>query len=285
MIDILASGGIAGLGVTLIYVGLRPPRRALGQVLDGLRRPVEDRPVGRARVYQLAAEPARSLGLPRRQVRLDLEIMQKDHAQHLTEQTLAVLVGGLLLPMAATLAGMSGQVPLWLALVGGAIGFRWADANLHAQAQQRREQLRHTLSLMLTLLTISLARGAGIEQALGEASTVCTGPGADRLRQVLGAARRLRRPPWQDLGKLGKKTGVTELTELAASMSLAGSEGARIRSSLSARAAAMRQAATAQAETEAEKSSSRMAVPLLILGIAYLIFLLYPPLAGIGQTI
>jgi hypothetical protein len=68
-------------------------------------------------------------------------------------------------------------------------------------------------------------------------------------------------------------------------MALAGTEGARVRASLSARAAAMRQAATAEMETEAERASSRMSVPLLVLGIAYLIFLLYPPLVGITSSL
>jgi len=174
---------------------------------------------------------------------------------------------------------------LWLALLGGAVGFRWADAQLHDQAEARRAQLRHTLSVLLTLLTISLARGAGVEQALNESTGVCTGWAADRLRQVLATARVLRQPPWQALGELGDDTGVAELTELAAAMALAGTEGARVRASLSARAAAMRQAATAETETEAEKASSRMSLPLLVLGFGYLIFLLYLPIVNITASL
>jgi hypothetical protein len=113
---------------------------------------------------------------------------------------------------------------------------------------------------------------------------VCTGWAADRLRQVLATARVLRQPPWQALGELGDDTGVPELTELAAAMALAGTEGARVRASLSARAAAMRQAATAEMETEAEKASSRMSLPLLVLGFGYLIFLLYPPIVNITAS-
>jgi Flp pilus assembly protein TadB len=95
----------------------------------------------------------------------------------------------------------------------------------------------------------------------------------------------LRQPPWQALGQLGEDTAVSELSELAAAMSLAGSEGARVRASLTARAAAMRAAATAEMETEAEKAGSRMSAPLLVLGFAYLIFLLYPPIVGITESL
>jgi Flp pilus assembly protein TadB len=253
--------------------------------LDTLRRPPLPEPTGRNRAYTLLAAPARRLGLPRERVRLDLATLQKDTAQHLTEQTAATLFGALIIPFAATMLGFHGQIPLWLAVLGGAVGFRWADAQLHDQAEARRAQLRHTLSVLLTLLTISLARGAGVEQALSESTGVCTGWAADRLRQVLATARVLRQPPWQALGELGDDTGVAELTELAAAMALAGTEGARVRASLSARAAAMRQAATAETETEAEKASSRMSLPLLVLGFGYLIFLLYPPIVNITTSL
>jgi tight adherence protein C len=285
MLTALAAGATTGLGVSVIGYGLRPPRAPLVQVLDGLRRPVPARPAGRVRAYQLVAAPARGLGLPRPRVALDLATVQKDPTQHLAEQTLAVLVGVLVIPLAGAAAGLSGQVPLGLALFGAAVGFRWVDMQLHQHAQRRRDQMRHTLAMLLTLLTISLARGAGVEQALAESSSICTGPAADRLRQVLSAARVLRRPPWQDLGELGEATGVVELSELAAAVGLAGTQGARIRASLGARAAAMRQAATARAETEAEKASARMSVPLLLIGVGYLIFLLYPPIAAIGNTL
>ena len=285
MIGELVTGAGAGLGLALVVYGLRPPRPALAHVLELLRRPPSPPPTGRQRLYHLLAAPARRLGLPRTRVREDLAVLDKDPAQHLAEQSAAVLFGALIIPVAAAAAGFSGQVPLWLAILGGAIGFRWADATLHTQAERRRSQLRHTLALMLNLLSISLARGAGVEQAVDEASDICTGWAADRLRQVLATARVLRQPPWQALGQLGEDTAVSELAELAAAMSLAGTEGARVRASLTARAAAMRAAATSEMETEAEKASSRMSVPLLVLGFAYLIFLLYPPIVGITQSL
>ena len=285
MMQELLTGGGAGLGLALFAYGLHPPRRSLAVVLDTLRRPAEPEPVGRRRAYALIAAPARRLGLPRERVRQDLATVQKDTAQHLAEQTAAVVFGALVIPFAATMLGFRGQIPLWLAVLGAAVGFRWADAQLHDQAEARRAKLRHTLSVLLTLLTISLARGAGVEQALTESSSVCTGWAADRLRQVLASARVLRQPPWQALGELGDETGVPELTELAAAMALAGTEGARVRASLSARAAAMRQAATSEMETEAEKASSRMSLPLLVLGFGYLIFLLYPPVGNITASL
>lgn len=285
MIGPLVAGGGAGLGLALIAYGLRPPHHGLAQVLESLRNPAPPQVVGRPRAYQQLAAPARRLGLPRPAVRQDLAAVGKDPAQHLAEQTAATLFGALIVPANALLLGIGGQVPLWLAIIGGVLGYRWADARLRATAERHRAATRHTVAIMLTLLAISLARGAGIEQALGEASGICTGQAAARLRQVLAGARVLRQPPWRALGEYGEATGVTELVELAASMSLAGTEGARIRSTLSARAQAMRTATTAEMETTAEKAASRMAMPLLVLGIAYLIFLLYPPLVSMTNAL
>jgi Flp pilus assembly protein TadB len=285
MMPALLCGGGLGAGLAVLAYGLHPPRPRLAQVLDTLRSSPTPAPVGRRRAYTAVAGPARRLGLPRAPVRRDLATLGKDAAQHLAEQTAATLFGALVVPAAAATFGVRGQIPLWLAILGATLGFRWADAALHARAQQRRAQLRHVLAVLLNLLTISLSRGAGVEQALTEAAGICTGWAAERLRQALGTARLLRQPPWQALGSLGEDTGVTELSELAAAMALAGTEGARVRASLSARAAAMRQAATAQLETDAEQASSRMSLPLLVLGMAYLIFLLYPPLVAISSSL
>jgi hypothetical protein len=130
-------------------------------------------------------------------------------------------------------------------------------------------------------MSVSLARGAGIEQALDEASSVCGGRGASRLTETIRTARLLRRPPWETLGDLGRAAAITDLSDLAAAMTLAGTDGARIRAALTARAAAMRTAATARAHTDAEHATSRMTLPLLLLATAYLVFLLFPALAAL----
>jgi tight adherence protein C len=285
MIGPLVTGAGVGLGVALIGYGLRPARPSLAQALEAIRRTPQPEATGRQHAHQMLAAPLARVGLPRARVAADLLLLQRDPVQHLAEQTAATLLGALVVPLAAAALGLRGQLPLWLALLCGAVGFRWADANLHAQAQKRREQIRGTLSALLDLLAISLAGGSGLEQALEDAAGICTGWAATRLRQVLATARLLRQSPWQALGELGADTAVVELEELAASMALAGAEGARVRTSLAARAAALRSAATTQMETNAEKAGERMSMPLVVLGVAYLIFLLYPPLVEIGNTL
>jgi tight adherence protein C len=188
-------------------------------------------------------------------------------------------------PFAAALFGLGGPLPVWTAALGAAVGWRWADSNLHAQAERRRSELRHALSVLLTLLTISLARGAGVEQALHEATDITTGWAAHRIRTVLDTAALLRQQPWRALGQFGTDTDTPAVADLAASLGLAASEGAHVQGSLAARASAMRGAATTEMETAAEQASSRMVLPLLVLGVSYLVFLLYPPLSSLSSAL
>jgi hypothetical protein len=66
-------------------------------------------------------------------------------------------------------------------------------------------------------------------------------------------------------------------------MSLAGSEGARIRTSLSIRAATLRSHQAAALEARANSATERMSMPVMLLAVAYMLFLLYPALAAIDN--
>jgi tight adherence protein C len=284
MLAPLTIGAGAGLGLALIMYGLFPPRPALAQLMDRLRRPPDLARSRRERMHSALSAPARRLGLPRAAVRTDLALLQVDPGEHLAEQTTLALLGALGMPLSAAVLGFSGQTPLWLSVLGAVVGWWWADAAAHARAERLRAQIQHTLSVMLTLLSVSLARGAGIEQAFDEAAGMCSGPAADRIRGAVAGARILRRPPWQLLGDLGEETAVPDLSDLALSMNLAGSDGARIRASLHARADAVRRAAITRDQVAAEKASSRMALPLMVLAMCYLAFLLYPAIGALNVT-
>ncbi|WP_433651559.1 type II secretion system F family protein [Micromonospora zamorensis] len=279
--DALLLGAGTGTGLALVLLGLRPNRPALVDVLDGLRRPAPPPMTARQRRYQVLGAPLVRLGLPTAQTRTDLAVLQKDVPTFLAEQAAAIGLGVLALPVLAALWGVGGLVPLWLAGLGGLIGYRWAVTRVRAQAERRRAQLRHTLSVMLDLVTISLAGGAGVEQALDDAASVCTGWAAEQLRAALRTARLTRQPPWRPLGQLGLDTGVNELAELAATMQLAGAEGARVRASLAARASGMRARTTAAMESAARSAGVRMSLPVMLIAVGYGLFLLYPAIAAI----
>ncbi|MEU1605537.1 type II secretion system F family protein [Micromonospora matsumotoense] len=283
---VLACGLLAGLGLLLAVSGLVPARPGLGQALDALRRAPAAPEQPTATRVRLMAAPLRALGLPRRRMRADLAVLERPVALHLADQTLAVLAG-LILPPAAMAALAAGGVtfatgmPVWTSVAGAAGGWWLAESTVRAEAGRRRDELRYALSAVLDLVVISLAGGAGLEQALDDACTDSHGWAAQRLRRAVDTARLLRMPPWQALDQLGEDTGVVELQELAATMSLAGTEGARIRNSLTIRAATLRAHQAAALEARANAATERMSMPVMLLAAAYLLFLLYPAVSTV----
>jgi Flp pilus assembly protein TadB len=102
-----------------------------------------------------------------------------------------------------------------------------------------------------------------------------------RLRDTLQTARLQGVTPWSALGRLGDEMGVEELRDLAAALALVAEDGAKVRESLSARAASMRQRELADAEARAAQSSQSMLVAQLLLCVGFLLFLIFPPVAQI----
>jgi len=83
-------------------------------------------------------------------------------------------------------------------------------------------------------------------------------------------------PPWAGLDRLGSELQINELRELAASVALAGDEGARVRGSIAAKARSIRIRGLADAESVAQAASERMSLPIVLLMVGFVIFLGYP---------
>ena len=76
--------------------------------------------------------------------------------------------------------------------------------------------------------------------------------------------------------QVGGELGISELSELAASITLAGVEGAKVRASLTAKAAAIRNRQLADAETTAQAATERMSLPLVLLFGGFLLLIGFP---------
>ncbi|MGH9295777.1 MAG: type II secretion system F family protein, partial [Acidimicrobiales bacterium] len=201
--------------------------------------------------------------------------------RHLAEKVTLALVGLLFVPAVTALLALGGAhlplaVPLWGALVVMAAGFVVPDLGIHTDAARRRRDFRHALSSFLDLVVVALAGGGGVETALFDAAGVGSSWPFEHLRRALDEARLARRTPWDALGRLGADLGVGELSELASSVALAGTEGAKVRASLSAKAVSLRTHALAEAETADQATSERMSLPVVLLFAGFLLFLAYP---------
>jgi tight adherence protein C len=288
----LLCGAGVGAGLWLVIRGLFPPRPSLAQALAQLRRLPEPAPVlGAEPDGGLAARLGRPLAellgrsgggwlLPGR-VRRDLAVLGRGPERHLAEKVTLALVGLLVVPAVVVLLALGGAhlpivVPLWASLVCMTAGFFVPDLGVHADATRRRRDFCHALSSFLDLVVVALAGGGGVETALADAASVGSGWAFGYLRRALDQARLARQTPWAALGRLGHELGVTELSELAASVALAGTEGAKVRASLAAKAASLRTHALAEAETADQAATERMSLPVVLLFAGFLLFLGYP---------
>jgi tight adherence protein C len=279
------AGGVTGRGVALFVAGLNPPRPALAEVLDRLSRPAALPVTGRRRVDLAVAAPLSRLGLPRARTRTDLAILDRDPAEYLAQQIVITVAGMLILGLLPVLWGLGGQLPLWLALFGAGMALRYTHARLHTAAEAHRDQMRETLSTLLDLVGGSLAGGAGVEQALDDTMDELSGWAATRIRRELAAAAqtrgRQRVHTWNALRDLGAQIGVDELTELATATEQAAG-GAPVAETMAVVARTMRGRTTAEMERQANAKSAQMALPIMLFGLGYLIFLLYAAMGAIS---
>ncbi|MEV8015274.1 type II secretion system F family protein [Streptomyces sp. NPDC086554] len=293
---VMLLGALFGIGVTALVYGLRPPRPALADVLTALNTPAppadsrtsetgEDE--WATRLGRRAVPLVRALGFPTASLRADLAVCGTDEERHLAGKAVCAMAG-LLAPWAAVLLlrlGAGVAVGWWAPLAGSlalaVVLFFAPDLSVRQQATRRRREMRHTLSLVLDLTVIALAGGAGVQQALGQAVAAPQGWAAARLRHALHVAQFTRTSPWLHLGDLGRQLAVGDLTELASTLNLAGSEGAKIRGSLAAKARAMRRRRISEADGAAQAATEQMSLPVVGLFAAFLLLIGFPALAHV----
>jgi tight adherence protein C len=206
------------------------------------------------------------------------------HAAYLVA---GVLIG-VLAPLAATLAltvfgvlTVAWIVPVGLLLFGGAAGLLCVQVDLRQRAQTASRDLRHQLSAYVDVLTMMLAANMGNEGALRLAADAGDGRLFTELRRRIAEAGAAGRPAVTGLAALGDELRLVELIEIAASASLATSQGAPVSRSLAAKTQSVRAALQAEQEQDARIRTGKITFPLVAMGIVFMVMGLYPALAGI----
>lgn len=198
-----------------------------------------------------------------------------------TDLVVRQLFGGLAGAIGAVVVASAvsdGVLVVGAALIGAVVGFLSPSLVLRSRAKARRRTFVHAFSAYLDLVNVLLAGGAGIETALISAAEAGDGWAFGTLRASLVRARLSRRSPWTELRVLGTRWGMNEVIEVAGSMNLSGDHGARIRSSLAARADSMRARQVAEIEAIAQSATERMGLPMMLLFVGFMVLLGYPAL-------
>lgn len=284
---VYVPGLALGLALALFLATALPRRRALRDVLEApYRNPEthqhqesEHSPL--ARLGRSAVPTLNSLGLPRPARLRDLRTLDRSPSEHLATQAACTVTFALFsvsYPLALRLNGITlpPQLVLATTLLGTALGFLLPDRKLRTEAEKAREHLRYATSAFLDLTAVMLAGGAGLEESMICAAEPGIGPGHDHLRTALAVAQTNRKPLWEMLGKLGEHADVTDLCELAACAALAGTEGARIRATLTTKATALRTRLLTEQEAHAASATERAAIPTTLLMTGYMLLVTFP---------
>jgi hypothetical protein len=295
---VLILGAVTGLGLTVAAYGLRPPRPALHEQLATLNHrpqttcsPAFPAAVGEpdggfgARLGRFGIRPLRAVGLPTAALRADLAVTDTPADRYLAEKACGTAVGLAAPQLLHASPAFGTATPMWLSLALGALLFCIPDIAVRAEARRRREDLRHTTAVFIDLTSVALSGGAGLHQGLDDACSALSGWGAAQLRAALAGAAATRSTVWQELHALGERTDVAELVELAACTALVGTEGAKVRASLAAKSAALRDREQAAVEAGAESATERMALPTALMMAGYLVFLGFPALAQVSGAL
>jgi tight adherence protein C len=281
----LFIGLLAGCGLVLVARGLAPRPAPLAASLQRLERvglSIADTASGtRSTSRRSSAVIARVAGLAIGDIESDLAVLDRSRERHALEK-LVTAAAFLALPLlfAVVLAAGGVNPPMGLvlaaAVLGPPLGFVIPDLTIRSQARARRHAFRHALSSYLDLVNVLLAGGAGVETALEAAADAGDGWSFEAIRAALTRSRTLRTSPWECFADVGRRIGVDELGELAASVQLAGQQGARIRSSLVAKAASLRSHQMARIEADAQSATERMGLPTVLMFVGFLVLLGYP---------
>ena len=291
MTAVYAFGGLAGLGLFLLAFALVPRRVSLGRQIaafDAVRPAIlpsrdlsgNDGQLSRwlgAAVTKFCAEQ----GWEFRSLRSKLALVDRSFENFWATKIMLGILGLLFAPIllaALTFTGLhlTFVIPLWTGLALGAIFFMLPDVELKQKVEQRLRDFRHAIGAFLDLVAMNLSGGRGVPEALLAASEIGTGWAMWRIRDALVNARITGQTPWQALGALGEETGVAELRDLAAALSLVADDGAKVRESLATRAASLRRRELADMQGEAGERSQSMLIAQMLLCGAFLIFLVYP---------
>jgi len=219
----------------------------------------------------------------------DLAILGWTRERLLTQKLTAAVIGlalptGLFAVLAVAGVHLSLVVPVALTLaIAGGLSLL-PDLVARSRAADARADFRRAVGAYFDLVALERAAEGGPVDALTRAATVAHGWAFTRIADTLAHARLTGVPPWVALAALADQLGVSELTDLADVVTLAGNDGAAIYDTLLAKARSIRAATLAATEAQANARSETMTLPAALLSIGFVILVGYPALSRLLGT-
>jgi hypothetical protein len=285
----IVSGGLIGLGLTLLVARVLPVEPDLADALDRVTS-TRSRSTTSAMTAHTGKERLGLWGLrvlpPSLWVRTptrELALLRISTAQFYGEKlTFAGL--GVVIPPGLTLLfnslglGLPLQIPALASIVVAAVMFFIPNYNALDEAKKARLEFARALGAYIDLVALERNNGIGVRQAMEAAAEVGDSWVFTRLSEELTRSRWSGLPPWDALHTLATELGLPELDDFADIMRLSGEEGAGVYATLRARSAAMRTAMLNDEIAQANAVGERMTIPGSLLGVIFMALLVAPSL-------
>lgn len=302
MIAAVLAGCLVGAGLLVVVWRLLPLRPSpvaelarfeAAQSVDApiIRGPgTDEATTGLARRQEVmgrwAARQLARRGIEFTTLRQDLALLGRTY-EHTLGRKITLALTGLLLAAAVvvTLAQVGSPLPAGFPLVLGvllAATFFWLpDLEARREAARRREEFRKSLSGYLDLVQLEMAGEAAPAEALPSAANLGESWPFALIRATIYRARQAGRSPWLALADLGDRVGVRELRDLGQLINLVAHDGARVRSTLAARAQTMRRRELADLQVQAGRADQSLRMTQIIIGLGFVLFIGYPAIVAI----
>jgi tight adherence protein C len=300
----IALGGLLGAVLFLFVLRLSPPKTS--PLVQLAQLDAQHSPAGAAAAAPAAAtaggdwwDPVRSRagswlahqllrrGIAYTSLRQDLALTGRTFEQALGRKVTLAGAGLVLGMLGSAVIGWAGDIalpagaPIVLGLVFAAVMFFLPDLEARQEAAKRRAEFRRALGAYLDLVALEMAGSAAPAEALPSAARIGTGWPLALIRDTLYRATRAGRSPWTALADLGQRIGVGELRDQGQLIALVSHDGARVRSTLTARAQTMRRHELADLQGKAGKADQSMRIAQILIGLGFIAFLGYPAVVAV----
>jgi len=177
-----------------------------------------------------------------------------------------------------TALGVLALSPIWplLAMALSVLAGWMAISAIAGKIDRRNRELRQAANDFVQLVAVGLTTDQSVEEAIRFALAVGSSDAFDALRDELNTAPQRGVPVWEALDEFGRRFGVRELSEFAASIERQGRQGVSISDTVASLATSMRSKALDQLEREADKANANLSGPTIGFVVTTIVFLAYP---------
>jgi len=216
----------------------------------------------------------------------DLELFMPDQDAHLfllKQLVEAVLVGALPLLLEQLMGWQLGPAVVWLVPLGALIGLVLPYGELELKRRERQRRLVAELPPVLSLLSLAVSAGLGLDAALARASRQTAGLLGDELRWLQAEVALGHRSLGAALTELGARNRTPEITVLADLLHTATDQGFAVVDALEVMTASLEERRANRLLEEGGKGELKMLFPLaLVIFPVTLAIVLVPGLSALS---